>query len=203
MWTKEAQIKGGKVTARKMRARNLALYLDSPNFCKNCEEPIMPREGEILSEARAKVFCCRSCSAIYNNKHRTIARNGRRFKTCGGCGKKTYAKGGLCRKCTSSSHAKFLSMTKGDLKDRRGNYQSWRSSINRHAIKTFRSSGKQYACAICGYDINIEVHHIVPVSNFLDSALISEINSLDNLIALCPNHHWEVEHGRRLDLNQR
>ena len=33
------------------------------------------------------------------------------------------------------------------------------------------------------------------VSDFDDSALISEINSKDNLIALCPNHHWEYDHG--------
>ena len=26
--------------------------------------------------------------------------------------------------------------------------------------------------------------------------LISEINNIDNLIALCPNHHWEFDHSQ-------
>ena len=44
-------------------------------------------------------------------------------------------------------------------------------------------------CAICGYDKHVEIAHIKPVSDFTDSCTIAEINSIDNLIALCPNHH--------------
>lgn len=44
-------------------------------------------------------------------------------------------------------------------------------------------------CAICGYDKHVEIAHIKPVSDFADSCTIAEINSIDNLIALCPNHH--------------
>ena len=49
--------------------------------------------------------------------------------------------------------------------------------------------------AICGYDKHYEIAHIKPVSDFEDDALITEINSIDNLIALCPNHHWEFDNG--------
>ena len=35
--------------------------------------------------------------------------------------------------------------------------------------------------------------HIKAVSDFNDDTLISEINDIDNLIALCPNHHWEYD----------
>ena len=31
------------------------------------------------------------------------------------------------------------------------------------------------------------------MSSFNSDALISEINSIDNLIALCPTHHWEFD----------
>jgi len=33
------------------------------------------------------------------------------------------------------------------------------------------------------------------VSDFPDAALIAEINDIANLVALCPNHHWEFDHG--------
>lgn len=59
----------------------------------------------------------------------------------------------------------------------------------------YKSSGKPYCCAICGYSTHIEIAHIKAVSDFEDSATIAEINSIDNLIALCPNHHWEYDNG--------
>lgn len=37
--------------------------------------------------------------------------------------------------------------------------------------------------------------HIRAVSDFSDDALISEINDISNLIALCPNHHYEYDAG--------
>ena len=51
------------------------------------------------------------------------------------------------------------------------------------------SSSIEQKCIICGYNKHIEVAHIKAVSEFDDSALISEINALNNLIPLCPNHH--------------
>lgn len=41
----------------------------------------------------------------------------------------------------------------------------------------YRKSGKGFECAICGYDKHVEIAHIKAVSDFDDSALISEINS--------------------------
>lgn len=40
-----------------------------------------------------------------------------------------------------------------------------------------------------------EVCHIKPVNGFSDESLVSEINDINNLVALCPNHHWEFDHG--------
>lgn len=46
-----------------------------------------------------------------------------------------------------------------------------------------------------GYDKHIEIAHIKAVSDFSDDSLISEINDKNNLVALCPNHHWEFDNG--------
>lgn len=88
-----------------------------------------------------------------------------------------------------------LSRTKGELLNDRKNYQSYRSAIRKIADYVYKSSGKPYQCAICGYSNHIEIAHIKAVSDFENSTTIAEINSIDNLIALCPNHHWEYDHG--------
>ena len=85
--------------------------------------------------------------------------------------------------------------TKGDLFVNRKNWQSARSSIRKAAERIFKESKVPFKCAICGYDKHIEIAHIKAVSDFDDSTKISEINSIDNLIALCPNHHWEYDNG--------
>ena len=85
--------------------------------------------------------------------------------------------------------------TKGELFNNRKNWQSARTSIRKDAQKSFENSGKVYKCIICGYDKHVEIAHIKAVSEFEDNALVSEINHPDNLIGLCPNHHWEYDNG--------
>ena len=46
-----------------------------------------------------------------------------------------------------------------------------------------------------GYDKHYEVCHIKAVSDFSEDTPITVINHIDNLVALCPNHHWEFDNG--------
>lgn len=94
-----------------------------------------------------------------------------------------------------SKPSPILSKTKGELLNDRKNYQSYRSAIRKLAESAYKASGKPCCCAKCGYSTHIEIAHIKAVSDFDDSATIAEINSINNLIALCPNHHWEYDHG--------
>lgn len=89
----------------------------------------------------------------------------------------------------------ILTKTKGEIFLCRKTWQSARSSIRKIAQKRFLKANPDCKCAICGYDRHIEVAHIKAVSEFDDNATINEINSLDNLIGLCPNHHWEYDNG--------
>src|SRR5262245_48042096 len=52
-----------------------------------------------------------------------------------------------------------------------------------------------YRCCRCGYDKHIEVCHKRSLSSFSLDTPISVVNSLDNLAGLCPNCHWEIDHG--------
>lgn len=85
--------------------------------------------------------------------------------------------------------------TKGELFSSRKNWQSARSAIRKHAQAIFSVFNTEHKCSICGYDKHIEIAHIKAVSDFDDEATIGEINAISNLIALCPNHHWEYDNG--------
>lgn len=50
-------------------------------------------------------------------------------------------------------------------------------------------------CKICNFDIAVEVAHIKPISKFKETALMEEVNSMNNLIYLCPNHHTMFDMG--------
>jgi hypothetical protein len=89
----------------------------------------------------------------------------------------------------------LLNKTKGSLFSERKNWQSARTAIRKNATETYFRSNKEHKCAICGYNKHIEVAHIKAVSDFSNNATIREINSITNLIGLCPNHHWEYDHG--------
>lgn len=85
--------------------------------------------------------------------------------------------------------------TKGDLFKCYKNWQSARSTIRRHAQNTFVNSGAKQECLLCNYNKHVEIAHVKAVSDFDDNALISDINNIHNLIALCPNHHWEFDNN--------
>lgn len=93
------------------------------------------------------------------------------------------------------------SETKGDLFERYPNWQSARAQIQKNARKIYEESTKPKYCIVCGYDKHYEVAHIKAVSSFDDRVLIDEINTSNNLIALCPNHHWEYDNNELDILN--
>lgn len=89
----------------------------------------------------------------------------------------------------------ILEKTKGELLSDRKNYQSYRSAIRKLAEKIYKENKPECKCVVCGYDKHIEIAHIKSVSSFSDDSTIYEINDINNLIGLCPNHHWEYDHG--------
>lgn len=61
--------------------------------------------------------------------------------------------------------------------------------------KSWFKNLKILPCANCGYDKHVELCHIKPVYTFSDDATIGEVNSKDNIIQLCRNCHWELDHN--------
>lgn len=125
-------------------------------------------------------FCSSSCAAIFNNKARP-----RKLKTI----KIKKIKKNKPKKNRFS----IAALTKEELFKRRKNWQSARSSITNLARKIYAKSNKPKCCSKCGYDKHYQIAHIKGVSEFSNKATVEEINNIDNLVALCPNCHWEFD----------
>jgi predicted restriction endonuclease len=63
------------------------------------------------------------------------------------------------------------------------------------ARQAYLSAGRPQQCAVCGYDRHFEVCHVRALKDFPATVAVSVVNQQDNLIALCPNHHWEFDNG--------
>ena len=84
-------------------------------------------------------------------------------------------------------------MTKGELLEKKGSRHSARTAIANHARRLYMGSDRPKQCTVCAYNKHVDVAHIRRVSSFSDDAFIGEINDLNNLMALCPTHHWEFD----------
>lgn len=198
---------GGIACAKKQQDEALARYIANPNICKQCGDVIDPgpRRKGFLGEARAKRFCNRSCSGLYNNLHRADGvRTGPLPKPrfCVTCKTQLDRKSRkyCSRECLRPKGNGLVEFrTKAELHEHyrailpKYSWQAARSRIRRNAFEAFMRSGEPKECAVCGYGHRIDVCHIKSVSSFPDTATVAEINDLSNLVALCPNHHWEFD----------
>lgn len=183
--------------------RALDEYLANPNHCEYCGKSILPDGHTQLGDIRKKRFCNRICAGYFHHG----GRNGKmasKTYTCRKCGTEFeisrrrpdggIAKRQLCDNCKIRDDL-FTLQSIGELFARRKNWQSARSAIRKNAAEVYFGSGRPTVCAVCGYSNHIQVSHIVAVSEFPKTATVREVNDLANLIALCPNHHWEFDHG--------
>lgn len=134
-------------------------------------------------------FCSHSCSATYHN----LIKAKRRVE-------------GKCKKCfvPISTSRKYCLQHKGTRvrvafknsnvhKLTLAEVAQQHSSIRNHARRVLRHIPQ--VCCNCGYDKHVQAAHKKAIILFDPSSLISEINSPDNLMWLCPNCHWEYDHG--------
>jgi len=172
--------KAALVSNTRRREKSLKEYYETPNICKCCGKIIVVGEKQKVREIRKKIFCSHSCSATFNNQQREV-----KFREP----KEREVK-------QKKERFEFLSgLTKKDLIDKHGVYYKFRAVIRKHAHYIFNKYNDDKKCKVCGYKPHVEVCHIKSVSSFSNDSLIDEINSIDNLVGLCPNHHWEFDNG--------
>lgn len=206
---KEGQVNTGAIqSASVSRKKALDKYYANPNICEWCKQVIPVPDGVKVPIIRKKKFCDRSCAAKHNNQH-FPKRQAPPMSVCEECGcdienKKTssgaYVRRKYCDICLPTKRLQnqgkiaLHSTTKGELYGRLSNRRG-RMSICGNARFIYRKSQKPMCCLTCGYSTYVEVCHIKAVSEFPDNTPVSVINDPDNLIALCPTHHWEFDNG--------
>jgi hypothetical protein len=159
--------------------------------CRNCNKEIRRYPSEIKKSKSGNSFCSRSCTATFNNKNypkRQLT------KTCNIC--KNFIRSDLkyCRVCYQEKNY-IINKTLEETTQRRKNDNNRYNQIRQISRKNYMRSDRPKCCAVCGYDKHIEICHIKDIASFSKTTLVSEINDLSNLIALCRNHHWELDHG--------
>ena len=153
------------------------------NICIDCgKETTNPR------------FCSRPCAARNYNRNRI------KKKTCQACEAKISWQKTYCDDCKAQGCRKTVNGILTDNCTLREVIYTHHHKSSAFALVRTRARAKaknngMTACAICGYNKHVEVSHRKPISEYDLDTLVSEINSLSNIWPLCPNHHWEFDHG--------
>lgn len=103
-----------------------------------------------------------------------------------------------CRKCYSTNKKQLSG--KKSLQEIAKSTQAYKSlhrwqPVRNMAKRVLLETGQEKKCFICAYSIHVEVCHIRSISDFSTESTMSEVNSPENLVYLCPNHHWELDNG--------
>lgn len=151
------------------------------NNCLHCDK-----------ETTNPKFCSSSCSASYNNLLYPRRKPEGECKICATPISTRYTYCSSC-KIHSKQYVDWSQVTLSNMTGKRA-YQK-HSRVRELARKAYNKSNKPKICYNCGYDKHIEVCHIKAISSFSEDIPITEINSLENLLALCPNCHWELDYG--------
>ena len=140
--------------------------------------------------ANAK-YCSRSCANRVNG--RLFPSRQRILRSCKHCGTALQTRRTTCDSCNPSL-VDWRMVQLQELKAKA--LQQYAAQIRSLARVAYRKSSRPKACAVCSYDVHYEVCHIKPIREFLPTNFVADVNRLNNLVALCPNHHWEFDHGR-------
>jgi rRNA maturation protein Nop10 len=136
-------------------------------------------------------FCSRSCAAQYNN--RLHPKRQKRRYYCAGCGTEVAYKRKYCKNCYPFGLKDYLGVTIAEIQSK-APFQA-NARIRQLARRVYRDSDKPKQCSVCGYSKHFEICHIKAIKDWPTDTPIAVINSLNNLVALCPNCHWEFDHG--------
>ena len=136
-------------------------------------------------------YCSRSCANRVNG--RLFPSRQRSARSCKRCGVALQTRRTTCDTC-NPSFVDWRAVSLQDLKAKA--LQQYAAQIRSLARTAYRKSSRPKACAVCGYDTHYEVCHSKPISEFGPTDFVAEVNELRNLVALCPNHHWEFDHER-------
>jgi len=167
--------------------------------CSLCSKKIIKTYPDFIKSKYH--FCSRSCSVSFHNKTNP-KRKKILYLKCKKCGN-IFERGTsdshkkVCKVCAKESLERFKNFTLGEykkyIKSRNLRYCRVSDRI-RYLNRSWNKNLLTNVCQYCEYDKHADLSHKKFISMFKDNAKLSEINSPDNNLVLCPNHHWEYDH---------
>lgn len=177
-----------------------------------CQKPSC--KNVFIPSCSRQVYCCYTCSNRDNQRRNRLKTR----KNCPKCDKIIMGKSNFCKKCFKSKqlkdYTKIQDMTLEHYQNMdsvKNKHPSWRNSHIRSFARSWSKKDNPCCCEKCGYKLHVEVCHIKAIKDFDIKATLGEINSINNLLFLCRNCHWEFDHNLfsiedikhpRLDSNQ-
>lgn len=164
--------------------------------CPVCKNEFKPR----TRKEKLQKYCSNDCRRQEQTKFGKAA-DGSRVRGICSCGNaiKSY-KSKICidcelkkRKNTFQTNQENLTLSDCIRLDKRFKANHKYQTVRNYAKKTMVWNKIEKKCKECGYDKYVEVCHKKAISEFPLDTKLSIINSIDNLIYLCPNHHWELD----------
>ncbi len=134
-------------------------------------------------------FCSRSCAAIHTNKSNPKRK---RSRQCRQCGAPILSKAVWCKKCKPVRGWGELTLEEAIYTT---HHKSSAFALVRSRARAIAKKYELTSCINCGYDKHVEIAHIKPISSFTKDTPVSVVNDKSNLLPLCPNCHWEFDHG--------
>lgn len=150
-------------------------------------------------------FCSRSCNAKYHNTR--VPKRKLMVKLCTKCNSKIdrrsyLEQSKLCGQCRYAENIKNRTLAEyyslGSIKNK---HPSWRNAHIRVLNRSWNRDLTKLPCAICKYSKHVELAHIKSITSFTIDTKLSIVNSKSNVIQLCRNCHWELDHNM-LDISQ-
>jgi len=117
---------------------------------------------------------------------------------CQSCGKnRKKTTNPICRDCFNSNRTERIVNDKtpiGETFYTHGSRNKY-NYIRSHSRRLISTLGIKKICSFCRFNQGVQICHIKPISEYTLDTPLNEVNSLDNLILLCPNCHWLFDHG--------
>jgi hypothetical protein len=165
--------------------------------CDYCDKIFDKRPFAIKKSAHN--FCSRKCSCAFGTEIRWKNYTTKTDKAkCEKCGLSCNYRSILCLDCYCEqkiNRCKNITLKQLKLKHLNKKMRYWYSAEIRNFNRVWNKHLLDLPCQVCDYKNHIELCHIKSVKSFNDNALLGEINSEENNLVLCPNHHWEFDNG--------
>jgi len=146
-------------------------------------------EAVFNTNIKTKKYCSRNCSL-------KAYRVGDHYPPCK-CGAKKDYRAETCKKCFTEKQRDGLENKTlkefYEMPSIKNKHPSWRSSHVRVMNRAWNANLIKLPCQVCGYSTHINLCHIKDIADFDTTATLGEINHPNNILVLCPNHHWEFD----------